>query len=51
MLNAWSSGTWSQHEIGLLQILWERLRPGKIFFWQTAGSATGRGWHNKGAPA
>jgi len=30
MLNAWAIGTWSQHEIGLLQTLWEHLRPGDV---------------------
>ena len=30
MLAAWATGTWSQHEIGLLQTLWEHLRPGDV---------------------
>jgi hypothetical protein len=30
MLTAWAVGTWSQHEIGLLQTLWEHLRPGDV---------------------
>jgi hypothetical protein len=30
MLTAWATGTWSQHEIGLLQTLWEHLRPGDV---------------------
>jgi Transposase DDE domain len=30
MLTAWATGTWSHHEIGLLQTLWEHLRPGDV---------------------
>jgi hypothetical protein len=30
MLTAWATGTWSQHEIGLLQTLWQHLRPGDV---------------------
>ena len=30
MLVAWATGTWSQHEVGLLQTLWEHLRPGDV---------------------
>jgi hypothetical protein len=30
MLTAWATGTWSQHEIALLQSLWEHLRPGDV---------------------
>jgi hypothetical protein len=30
MLTAWATGSWSQHEIGLLQSLWEHLRPGDV---------------------
>src|SRR4029077_19993792 len=30
MLTAWATGSWSQHEIGLLQTLWEHLRPGDV---------------------
>jgi hypothetical protein len=30
MLTAWATGTWSQHEVGLLQSLWEQLRPGDV---------------------
>jgi hypothetical protein len=27
MLTAWATGSWSQHEVGLLQTLWDCLRP------------------------
>jgi hypothetical protein len=30
MLSAWATGAWSQHEVGLLQTLWEHLRPGDV---------------------
>jgi hypothetical protein len=30
MLTAWATGAWSQHEVGLLQTLWEHLRPGDV---------------------
>ena len=30
MLTAWTTGAWSQHEVGLLQTLWDHLRPGDI---------------------
>lgn len=30
MLTAWATGSWSQHEIGLLQSLWDYLRPGEV---------------------
>lgn len=30
MLTAWATGTWSQHELGLLQSLWDYLRPGEV---------------------
>jgi predicted amidophosphoribosyltransferase len=30
MLSAWATGAWSQHEIGLLQTLWEHLRRGDV---------------------
>lgn len=30
MLTAWAIGSWSEHEIGLLQSLWEHLRPGAV---------------------
>lgn len=30
MLVAWATGPWSQHEVGLLQTLWEHLRPGDV---------------------
>ena len=30
MLTAWTTGAWSQHEVGLLQTLWECLRAGDV---------------------
>jgi hypothetical protein len=30
MLVAWAAGSWLQHELGLLQTLWEHLRPGDV---------------------
>ncbi len=30
MLTAWATGPWSQHEVGLLQTLWDCLRPGDV---------------------
>jgi DDE family transposase len=30
MLTAWATGPWLGHEVGLLQTLWERLRPGDV---------------------
>jgi Transposase DDE domain len=30
MLTAWTTGTWSQHEVGLLQTLWDCLRAGDV---------------------
>ncbi len=30
MLTAWATGPWSQHEVGLLQTLWDSLRPGEV---------------------
>jgi hypothetical protein len=30
MLTAWAIGSWSQHEIGLFQLLWDCLRPGEV---------------------
>jgi hypothetical protein len=30
MLTAWATGSWSQHEVGLLQTLWDALRPGEV---------------------
>jgi Transposase DDE domain len=30
MLTAWRTGCWSQHEVALLQILWDYLRPGDV---------------------
>jgi len=30
MLTAWATGPWSQHEVGLFQLLWESLRPGEV---------------------
>jgi hypothetical protein len=30
MLTAWAIGPWSQHEVGLLQTLWDCLRPGDV---------------------
>jgi len=30
MLVAWAAGSWSAHEVGLLQTLWEHLRPGDV---------------------
>ena len=30
MLTAWATGHWQQHEVGLLQILWEQLQPGHV---------------------
>lgn len=30
MLTAWATGPWSQHEVGLLQTLWDCLRPGEV---------------------
>ena len=30
MLTAWATGPWSQHEVGLLQALWDCLRPGEV---------------------
>lgn len=30
MLTAWATGSWSQHELGLLQTLWDYLRPGDV---------------------
>jgi len=30
MLTAWATGTWHYHEIGLLQTLWDFLRPGDV---------------------
>jgi hypothetical protein len=30
MLTAWATGPWSQHEVGLFQMLWESLRPGEV---------------------
>lgn len=30
MLTAWVTGNWSQHEVGLLQSLWDSLRPGEV---------------------
>jgi Transposase DDE domain len=30
MLTAWTTGAWSQHEVGLFQRLWDCLRPGDV---------------------
>lgn len=30
MLTAWTTGSWSQHEVGLLQTLWDCLSPGDV---------------------
>ena len=30
-LTAWATGHWQQHEPGLLQTLWEHLRPGDVW--------------------
>jgi hypothetical protein len=30
MLTAWATGPWLQHEVGLLQTLWDALRPGEV---------------------
>jgi hypothetical protein len=30
MLTAWATGPWSAHEVGLLQTLWDFLRPGEV---------------------
>jgi hypothetical protein len=30
MLTAWTTGCWSQHEVALLQTLWDYLRPGEV---------------------
>jgi hypothetical protein len=30
MLTAWATGPWSQHEVGLFQMLWDCLRPGEV---------------------
>jgi len=30
MLTAWATGAWSQHEVALLQTLWDGLRPGDV---------------------
>jgi hypothetical protein len=30
LLTAWATGTWHQHELTLLQTLWEHLRPGDV---------------------
>jgi len=30
LLSAWATGHWHQHEVGLLQTLWEQLRPGNV---------------------
>ena len=30
MLTAWATGHWHQHEVSLLQTLWESLRPGNV---------------------
>lgn len=30
MLTAWATGTWLTHEVGLLQTLWDCLRPGDV---------------------
>ncbi len=30
MLTAWATGSWSQHEVGLLQTLWGNLNPGDV---------------------
>jgi hypothetical protein len=30
MLTAWATGSWSGHEVGLLQTLWDSLRPGEV---------------------
>ena len=30
MLTAWATGTWSTHEVGLLQNLWDSLRAGEV---------------------
>ena len=30
MLTAWTTGDWSQHEVGLLQTLWDHLRAGDV---------------------
>jgi hypothetical protein len=30
MLTAWTTGAWSQHEVGMLQMLWDCLRPGDV---------------------
>jgi hypothetical protein len=30
MLTAWATGSWSGHEVGLLQSLWDALRPGEV---------------------
>ncbi len=30
MLTAWATGPWSQHEVGLLQTLWDALCPGEV---------------------
>jgi len=30
MLTAWATGSWSRHEVGLLQTLWDYLRPDEV---------------------
>lgn len=30
MLTAWATGSWSGHEVGLLQTLWDSLHPGEV---------------------
>jgi hypothetical protein len=30
MLTAWTVGSWSQHEVGMFQMLWDCLRPGEV---------------------
>jgi hypothetical protein len=30
MLTAWATGSWSSHEVGLLQTLWDYLSPGEV---------------------
>lgn len=52
MLTAWATGSWSQHELGLLQTLWDCLRPGDVLLadrgfcnWAVLAQCLQRGLH------
>jgi hypothetical protein len=52
MLVAWAAGPWSQHEVGLLQTLWDHLHPGDVLMadrgfcnWALLAQCVERGVH------